>query len=192
MTLSLCMFSQYLPIFITAKLPELFHGPVAQSTSVSTRERMGTNYMGKKGQQPQLILVYSVSGQTPKTNQQKYTRQTSFTENNFFFFFASAQFTNSTKPVEETQKTECLTLLLLIFVEAGVSRCQSMFTACIQQHCIEIPELAPSRLAFPRPAGFSARNVFCQGVIISPEPFSLDLYKSIIIALQNVPYLTGS
>ena len=43
MTLILCMFSQYLPSFTTAKLPEHFRGPVAQSTSVGTRERMGTN-----------------------------------------------------------------------------------------------------------------------------------------------------
>lgn len=48
-----------------------------------------------------------------------------------FFSFVSAQFTNSTKPVEETQETERLTLLLLILVEAGVNGCQSMLAACI-------------------------------------------------------------
>lgn len=48
MTLSLYMFSQYLPSFITAKLPKHFRGPVTQSPIVSTREWMETNSLGKK------------------------------------------------------------------------------------------------------------------------------------------------
>lgn len=48
MTLRLCTFSQYLPSFITAKLPKHFRGPVTQSPIVSIREWMETNSLGKK------------------------------------------------------------------------------------------------------------------------------------------------
>lgn len=57
------MFSQYLPGFITTKILDPFHGLVAQSTTVGTKEGIGTNSGRKRRkvlQQPQLRLVYSV------------------------------------------------------------------------------------------------------------------------------------
>lgn len=70
MTLPLCMFSRYLPIFITAKLPEHFMGQLHKALMWVQGKGWEQTAWGRKGRKglQQLILIYSVSGQPQKTN----------------------------------------------------------------------------------------------------------------------------